>query len=103
MVPVQLVVHQDAQVLLYIPAFKTVSLQPVLIYVTPSLMHGFALLLVELHKIPVSPFLQPVEVPLNGDTTLWTPATPSTFVFLCISAEGAVCPIVQVCKKDVKW
>jgi len=26
---------------------------------------------VELHEAPLSPFLQPVKLPLNGSTTLW--------------------------------
>ncbi|XP_075345302.1 small conductance calcium-activated potassium channel protein 2-like isoform X2 [Mycteria americana] len=34
-------------------------------------VQDLALPLVELHEIPVSPLLQPVEVPLDGNMTLW--------------------------------
>ena len=34
-------------------------------------MQDLALSLVELHEASISPFLQPVEVPLDGSTILW--------------------------------
>lgn len=44
--------------------------QPVLMPgVTLPHMQVFALLIVELHSVPVSPFLQPVEVLLNSSMT----------------------------------
>lgn len=33
-------------------------------------VQNFVYLIVYLHEIPVSPFFQPVEVPLNGSTAL---------------------------------
>ncbi|KAK4809169.1 hypothetical protein QYF61_006427 [Mycteria americana] len=57
-------------------------------WVAPSIYWGgilpqvqvFALLLVELHEVPLSLFLQPVEVPLDGSTTLWCISHPSQFL-----------------------
>jgi len=39
--------------------------------IVPSQVQDFAFSLVELREVPVSPFLQPVKVILNGSTTLW--------------------------------
>jgi len=40
-------------------------------WVTPLQLQDLALPIVEFHEVPVSPFLQPVGVPLDGSTTLW--------------------------------
>ena len=51
-----------------------IAQRPQLIFVhgvIPPQVQYFALALVELHEIPVSPFLQPFKVPLDGSMTLW--------------------------------
>lgn len=59
-------------VLFCLSAFQTASPQYVLVHVAaPPLVQDFALLFVELHGDPVSPFLQLVEVSLDGSVTLW--------------------------------
>lgn len=45
-------------------------------------LQNFALPLVHLHEAPVKPFLQPVQVPLDGSLTLW-----------CISPSSKTGPI----------
>jgi len=52
--------------------------------------------LAEPHEVPVSQFLPPVEVPLNG-------SSHSSQFCICSFAEGALSPIVQVINEDVKW
>lgn len=50
-------------------AFQLEGPQPALVHgVTPSQAQDFAHLTAELHEIPVSPLLQPDEVPLSGST-----------------------------------
>ncbi|PKU35030.1 rna-directed dna polymerase from mobile element jockey- hypothetical protein [Limosa lapponica baueri] len=46
----------------------------------------------ELHKIPMSPFLQPVEVSLKGDVPIWQPLLPvsyqhCTIMTMCFISE----------------
>lgn len=51
---------------------------------------------VELHKGPVSPFLQPFNVPLNGRVTFWGISHSYQLHIICEFAKGALCPITQV-------
>ena len=54
-----------------------VNPQPVLVHgIIASQVQDF----VELCWVPVSPFLQPVEVSLNGSTTVWSMNIPLSFV-----------------------
>lgn len=67
----QLVVRWHPQVFLHQAAIQTVGPQPVLVHcVIPTQGQDFAFAPVELHEILLSPFLQPVNVPLNGSKTL---------------------------------
>ena len=66
--------------------------------VIPPQMQNF----VELREVPLSPILQPVEVPLNGSTTIWCISHPSQFCIICELAEGALCPIVHIINEDVE-
>ncbi|GAB0185708.1 mitochondrial enolase superfamily member 1 [Grus japonensis] len=59
-------------------------------------------LLVELHEVPVSLFLQHVEVPLDGSTTLWHISHSSQHNVICRLAEGTFCPIIQIINEDVE-
>ena len=58
---------------------------------------------VELHKIPIGPFLQPLEVPLNGSTTIWYVNHPSQFHIVCELAEASLGPITQVINAKQYW
>ncbi|KAK4810833.1 hypothetical protein QYF61_008805 [Mycteria americana] len=77
---VQLGVHQDPQVQ----------------------VQDFALPLVELHEVPVSPFLQSVQVPLDGSTTLWHISHSSQICVISKLAEGTLCLIIQIINEDVE-
>lgn len=60
--PGQLGVHQEPQILFCKAAFWTVDFQHVLVAgVIPQQVQDFALLIVELYEVPVSPFLQAVN------------------------------------------
>ena len=73
--------HQHPRVLFYKAAFQLGSPQHILVHgVVPPQVQDFALLLVEPHEVPVSPFLQPVQVPLDGSPTLWCVSRSSQFV-----------------------
>ena len=55
-----------------------------------------ALPFAELSKVPACPFLQPVEVPLDGSTTLWCISHSSQFYVLSNLAESTRCPVIQI-------
>ncbi|KAK4811173.1 hypothetical protein QYF61_019804 [Mycteria americana] len=57
--------------------------------VVPPQVQDFAPPLTELYEDPVSPFLQPVEVPLDGSTTLWCIHHSSQFCVISKLAEGS--------------
>ena len=59
-------------------------------------------LLVELHEVPVSPFLQSVVVPLDGSMTLWRISHSSHFCVIYKLAEGTFCLVIQIINEDVK-
>ena len=63
--------------------------------VVPPQVQDLALAFVELHEVPVSPFLQLVEVTLHGSTTLWCISDSSQFVISKL-AEGILCLIIQI-------
>ncbi|PKU41106.1 hypothetical protein llap_8596 [Limosa lapponica baueri] len=61
----------DSQALLCRASFQPVSLQPMLVHgVIPPQRQGFAVPFVELHEVPLCTFLHPVEITLNGNTTI---------------------------------
>lgn len=70
--------------------------------ILPPHMQDFAHLLAELHETFVSPPLQPVQVPLDGSTTLWHFRSSSQFLITCKLAKGTLCPTIQVIN-DVEY
>ena len=50
----------------------------------------------------MGPFLQPVEVPLDGSTTLGRISHSSQLCITCKLAEDMLCPISQVINEDVE-
>lgn len=80
-------VHQDLQVLFCQTAFQPIGLQHVQVHKTviPQ-VQGSTLSLVEFHKVPGGPFLQPVGGPLDGSMTFWR-ISRSQFCITCRLAE----------------
>ena len=68
----------------------------------PPCMQDLAFPLVELHNVPVSPFLQHVEVPLNWSTTIWCISRSSQFCTICKLSDGALYPTIHVMNEEVK-
>lgn len=72
-------------------------------------MHGilpcgqdFAFSLVELYAVPISLYLQLVQVPLEGSTALWH---VSHCFLVCVTsklAEGTVFPVTQITDEDFR-
>lgn len=78
------------------------GLNPALMHkAIPTQVQDLVLWFVDLHQICAGPSLQPVEVSLNGSTTVWC-LSHSSQVCIVALAERAVCPIVQVINGDVK-
>lgn len=75
----------------------------ILIFYYFQLTHGaicihlqkFSVLLVELHEIPISPRLQPVQVPLDG-------STPHFFCITFRLVEDTLCPVIHIINEDVE-
>ena len=71
LVCVQLVVHQDPQVLCK-AAFQLVGTGPFLVHgVDLPQLQDLVLHVIGLHEILVGPFLQPVDISLNDNTATW--------------------------------
>lgn len=69
----QMGVHQDYQGVLSQAAVQLGSPQCILVPgVAPPSVQDFALPLVKLQEVSVSPFLQPLEVIVDGSTTHWS-------------------------------
>ncbi|KAK4833070.1 hypothetical protein QYF61_027732 [Mycteria americana] len=100
---VQLGVHQNPQVLLCKTALQLGDPQHVLDHgAVPSLVQDFALLLVEFREVSVIPFLQPVEVLLDGSMTLWCISCSAQFCITSKIIEGTLCPIIKIINEDVE-
>lgn len=52
--------------------------------------------LFELYEVPVGPLLQPIEVPPNSSTTIWSIRSSSQFYIICKLAEGELYPIILI-------
>lgn len=57
--------------------------------------------LAEFHEIPVSLFLQVVQVPLDGSITSGV-SHSSQFCFICRLAESILCSNIQVVNEDIE-
>lgn len=69
----------------------------VLVYgIIPSQVQDFAFPYIELCRVPVIPFLQPVKVPPWSSLTLWSIYHFSLISVVCKLAEGAHCPVIQI-------
>lgn len=92
-------VHQNPQVLFCQAAFQLGGFSRWHVLV-PGVVHyqvqNFALLLVELHKVIVSPALQPIKVPLDGSMALWWVRCSPYVCVICGFTEGTFYPIIQI-------
>lgn len=94
-------VLQVPNVLFSKTAFQVLWLKHALVLgVIPPQEQNLTSSLIELYKVPVSPFLQPVQGPLHGRPTLWCTSPSSHFCIFCKRAEDAPCPIIQVINED---
>jgi len=59
-------------------------------------------LLVELHKVPDIPPLQPIKFPMEGHAVCWYDSDSLQFLVICEFIEGALSPIIQIISEDVK-
>lgn len=77
----------DLQVLFCRADFWSDSPLTVLLYgIKLHMVQNFAFPFAEFHEVPVSPFLQPIEAPLDANATLWwISKVPQYFYFLCSS------------------
>lgn len=99
----QLPVHQDPDFPLSKSTFQVFIPQHIqLPRFIPSQMQEFIFPSVELRKIRLSPFIQPVKVPLKGSTTLWCVSHSSQFHIIYELAESALCPSLRVINEDVE-
>lgn len=96
-------VHQDCHVLCCKAALQTLGPHQVLMCraVSPQMQES-ALCLVELHEVLISPFLLPVEVPLDGSTTLMSISHSSEFCVISKPAEGRLHPVIKIINEDVE-
>lgn len=69
--------------------------------VVPSQVQNFAHPLVVLHEVLVGPFLQPLEVSLDGCMALCV-GHYSQFGVLCKLAEGGLCLTIHVINENVE-
>lgn len=91
-------VHRDFQVLFCRAALQLGSSWPALVRVVPPQVQDSALRLVEHPEIVVSPFLQSVKVPLDGNMTFWHISHSFQFSVIHKLAEGTHCPVVYISK-----
>ena len=91
------------QFLFWIYAFQHNVPQTVLLHCgIPSQVQVFTLL-IGLHEIPVNIFLQPVEISLDGSSSVCHIISHSSqFGVINKLAEGTVCPIIQVINEDIR-
>lgn len=60
----------------------------------PTQVQDFKIPLVEHHDVPISPFLQPAQMPLDGNTALW--ASQPLFP-VCVISKLAESTLLRVC------
>lgn len=97
-----ILVDQDLLVFLCNAAFQPVSPWPVLLHrVILSLVRDLALASLEFHG-PVSPFLQPVQVPLNSSHTLQHGSCSPWFGIICNLARSELYLIALVANNHDK-
>ena len=100
---IQLGVHQDPQVLFCQAAFQLDNAQHMQMpVVVPSQVQDFALAPVKHHEVPVGPFLQPVEVPLDDSTAPWPISHFSQFCVICKLTEGTLCPFTKMINEHIQ-
>ncbi|KAK4807797.1 hypothetical protein QYF61_023630 [Mycteria americana] len=83
--------------------FKPLFPKPVALHgVAVAQVQDLTLSLVEPHTIGPSPWIQPVQVPLQSLPPLQQINTPAQLGVICKLTEGALDPLVQIVDKDIK-
>jgi len=70
--------------------------------VVPSQVQEFALSHIQLLDVLIGPFFQPLNVPLDGNTTLWCTSHSSHFCVMCKLAKGTICLLWFGCGRQQK-
>ncbi|GAB0183439.1 mitochondrial enolase superfamily member 1 [Grus japonensis] len=65
-------------------------------------VQDFTLSLDKPHEVPIGPFPQPVQFPLDGSTTFWCINHSSQWCVISKLAEVAFYPIFQIIDEDVE-
>ncbi|KAK4818987.1 hypothetical protein QYF61_022818 [Mycteria americana] len=100
---IQAAVNQHPQVLLCWAAFQPLFPKPVALHgVVVTQVQDLALGLVEPHTVGLSPWIQPVHIPLQNLPTLQQINTPTQLGVICKLTEGTLDPFVQIIDKDIK-
>ncbi|KAK4817504.1 hypothetical protein QYF61_016511 [Mycteria americana] len=100
---IQPAVDQHPQVLFCQAAFQPLFPKPVVLHgVVVTQVQDLALGLVETHTVGLSPWIQPVQVPLQSLPTLKQINTPTQLGVICKLTEGALDPLIQIIDKDIK-
>jgi len=95
--------YQETQVLFYQAAFWLGDPQRTLVSgIVPPQVQGFTLPLGDIREALVRLFLQPVEVTLDGSTTLAHISHSSQFGVTSKLAEDELYSIIQTINKDVE-
>lgn len=103
LVHAQFGVQQHPQVFFHQAIFPLSGFQHVLMPAFfPHQVQDMAFLIIELHEVPVVPFLQPTEVPLDGYRTLWHTSHSFQFGVDGKLDKGTLCPIIPAINEDVK-
>lgn len=66
------------------------------------LVQGFALLFGKLREAPVSPILLPVDVPLDGSTTLSSISLSCQFCVICKLLQVNTVPIIHIINEEAE-
>ncbi|GAB0187163.1 cAMP-dependent protein kinase inhibitor alpha [Grus japonensis] len=100
---IELVVHQDHQVLFHKAALKPDGPQPVLhSWIMFSQVQDLTLVLVELHKVLVSPLFQPIQIFLQGGSPFRSVHFLTRFRIISKLHQGTLDPIIQITYEDTK-
>ncbi|KAK4817813.1 hypothetical protein QYF61_027864 [Mycteria americana] len=100
---IQAAVNHHPQVLLCLAAFQPLFPKPVALHgVAVAQLQDLALGLVESHTTGPSPWIQPVQIPLQSLPPLKQINTPTQLGVICKLTEGALDPLIQIIDKDIK-
>ncbi|RMC13338.1 hypothetical protein DUI87_10873 [Hirundo rustica rustica] len=97
-------VDQHSQLLFHQAALQALCPQPVVLLgiVVTQIQEPEGLHPIESHTIGSSPWIQPVQIPLQSLPALQQIYTPTQVSVICKLTAGALNPIIQIIDKDIK-